>query len=120
MGGWDSDRLIGWGPVDGIGVVKGLGVDGTNLTMGGGAEVKTLSPREGALSFLDSFLGEQRWRQASLFPMAVRASPTSRSVPRIVMRRQLAVMVGETKTLAPEILWTCFRPVLACPTTWPA
>ena len=82
VGSWDSDWLIGWGPIDGVGVVEGIEVDGTNLTMGGGGvEVKSLSPGEGALSFLDLFLGEWRWCQASLFPMAVRASPTSRSVP---------------------------------------
>ena len=61
VGGWDSDQLIGWGPVDGVGVVKGIGVDGTNLTMGGGGvEVNILSPGEGALSFLGFFSGEQR------------------------------------------------------------
>ena len=120
VGSWDGDQLIRWGPIDGIVVVKGIGIDGTKLTMGGGGvEVKT-SPGEGALSFLDFFLGEWRLPQGSLFPMAVRALPTSWSVPQIVMRRQLAVTVGETETLAPEILWTCFRPELVCPTTWPA
>lgn len=120
VGGWDGDRLIGWGPVDGVGVVEILGVDGTILTTGGGgAEVMGL-PEEGALSFLAFFLGERRRRRANLFPIAVSASPTSRSVPRIVTRRQLAVTVGETETLAPEMSWTCFRPEPARPTTCPA
>ena len=28
VGSWDGDQLIGWGPVDGVGVVEGIGVDG--------------------------------------------------------------------------------------------
>jgi hypothetical protein len=88
-------------------------------TGGGGAAVER-SPEEGAFSFLAFLDVERRRRRAILLPIAERASPTSRSVPRIETVRKPAVTVGEIDTLADEMSWICLRPDPARPTTCPA
>ena len=58
---------------------------------------------------------------ASLFPIALTASPTSLAVPLIVIvLKPEALAVAAILSLASEKLWTCFNPALVLSIIWPA